>query len=169
LVRDGLMSGHGLDTGQRAFSNVVAIHVIRRDYFRDFRKYIPSLTYADASPNRTGNRCVFFFACPQLLAFRPDAGTRRQALWVAGSPCLPICSFGLRSGDRLSGLYMGRPGMERLRILKGFAGLEGPVLPAMTGSPIVPGSISLCCCRGVSAGRWRSSVSRSLWPRWPPG
>jgi hypothetical protein len=29
--------------------------------------------------------------------------------------------------------------MERLRILKGFAGLEGPVLPAMTGSPIVPG------------------------------
>lgn len=73
-------------------------------------------------------------------AFDPGAGKRGQALWVAGLTLLAhLLILAYDHATAFRAFTWGDRGMERLRILKGFAGLEGPVLPAMTGSPIVPG------------------------------
>jgi hypothetical protein len=77
---------------------------------------------------------------PQPLAFDPGAGKRGQALWVAGLTLLThLLILVYDHATAFRAFTWGDRGMERLRILKGFAGLEGAVLPAMTGSPIVPG------------------------------
>lgn len=65
---------------------------------------------------------------------------RKQALWVAAITLglhLLILTYDWATGFRA--FSWGDRGLERTRILKLFANLHDPLLPAMTQSPIVPG------------------------------
>lgn len=65
---------------------------------------------------------------------------RKQALWVAAITLglhLLILAYDRATGFRA--FSWGDRGLERTRILKLFANLHDPLLPAMTQSPIVPG------------------------------
>jgi hypothetical protein len=100
----------------------------------------------------SGAAVLSSYASPSL-ASRRDAGVRGKAAWVAAITLFThLLILAYDHARAFRAFNWGDRGLERLRILKEFAGLKGAVLPAMTGSPIVPGNISSCCCPGGCGG-----------------
>lgn len=87
----------------------------------------------------SGAAVLSSYASPSL-ASRRDAGVRGKAAWVAAITLFThLLILAYDHARAFRAFNWGDRGLERLRILKEFAGLKGAVLPAMTGSPIVPG------------------------------
>jgi hypothetical protein len=117
----------------------------------------------------SGAAVLSSYASPSL-ASRRDAGVRGKAAWVAAITLFThLLILAYDHARAFRAFNWGDRGLERLRILKEFAGLKGAVLPAMTGSPIVPGEYLFVLLPWRLWGRRGSSAFRLVWQRWPHG